>query len=127
MFVIQKSLGDANMRATSFSNSNFGRAACVLVAAFFLASVAAWASKMERANPNVGDNEETFVFTGTCDNSEPYRLISYQKNIAGMSRSFYDYDGPNGKGTVQAETSPKVMAARVCRKFAEIINANYWE
>lgn len=44
-----------------------------------------------------------------------------------MTQSFYDYEGPNGKGTVQTETVPKVMAARVCRKMAEIINANYWE
>ncbi len=59
--------------------------------------------------------------------TSPIDLFRIKKSVAGLSRSFYDYDGPNGKGTVQAETPPKVMAARVCRKLAEIVNANYWE
>jgi len=71
--------------------------------------------------------EETFTFAGKCFNGEPYRLFLYQKNIAGISQSHYDYNGPAGTGTVQSETPPKVMAARVCRKYAEIINAKYWE
>ena len=84
------------------------------------------------ANPGIvrtalGDNEETFIYAGKCFNGEPYRLLSYQKNIAGLSQSHYDFDGPVGQGTVLSEVPPKVMAARVCRKFAEIVNAKYWE
>lgn len=73
------------------------------------------------------NDKETFVFAGTCFNGEPYRLHWYQKNIEGQQQSFYDYAGPAGKGVVQSDTSPKTMAARVCRHHAEIISARYWE
>ncbi len=53
--------------------------------------------------------------------------MSYQKKIGGLQLSYYDYDGPAGKSTVQSETPPKVMAVRICRPSAEIISASYWE
>lgn len=98
------------------------------IASFLLASSMAVSAAMpsQFEAPKVNP-DETFTFAGKCFNGEPYRLFLYQKNIAGYSQSHYDYDGPAGKGTVQSETSPKVMAARVCRKYAEIINAKYWE
>ena len=71
--------------------------------------------------------EDTFVFAGKCPNGESYRLFSYQKSTGASSQSFYDYEGPAGKGTVQSDTQPKVMTVRVCRKLAEIINTHYWE
>lgn len=71
--------------------------------------------------------DDTFVFAGKCANGESYRLFSYQKTVGPSSQSFYDYEGPVGKGTVQSDTPPKVMAVRVCRKLAEIINTHYWE
>lgn len=71
--------------------------------------------------------EGTYVFAGKCANGEPYRLVSYEKNISGSHRSYYDYNGPVGTGTVESETAPKVMVVRICHKFAEIISANYWE
>ena len=43
------------------------------------------------------------------------------------SISYYDYEGPVGTGTVQSNAHPKVMAVRICRQLAEIINTNYWE
>lgn len=115
------------MHKTNFSSSRPGRVACLLVSWLLLSNGPVLATNTEQRPMNLGNDEATFVFAGTCANNEPYRLVSYQANISGSSRSFYDYDGPNGQGTVQAETSPKVMAARVCRKLAEIINANYWE
>ena len=81
----------------------------------------------EKTKAQLGHDEESFVFIGKCPNDTPYRLVSYKKTASGLSQSFYDYEGPNGKGTVRTETTPKVMAARVCRQSAEIINANYWE
>jgi hypothetical protein len=72
-------------------------------------------------------NEDTFVFAGKCANGETYRLFSYRKPAQGALMSYYDYAGPAGRGTVQSNTSPKVMAVRVCHPLAEIINANYWE
>lgn len=113
------------MNTADLSRSRFYRSA--LLACFCLLFGAACAAKSGKLDLEFGNNEETFVFAGTCFNGEPYRLFLYQKNIAGLSQSHYDYDGPVGKGTVQSDTSPKVMAARVCRKYAEIINAKYWE
>lgn len=115
------------MYKANFSSSRLSRVACLCICGLLLFNVPAWAAKTERPNASLGNDEATFVFAGTCANNEPYRLVSYQKNVSGLPRSFYDYDGPNGQGTVQAETPPKVMAVRVCRKLAEIINANYWE
>jgi hypothetical protein len=71
--------------------------------------------------------EDTYVFAGKCANGEPYRLVSYQKDISGLRHSYYDYNGPVGTGSVESETDPKVMVVRICHKFAEIISANYWE
>lgn len=71
--------------------------------------------------------DDAYVFAGKCASGEPYRLVAYRKNIAGVAMSHYDYSGPVGTGTVQSETAPKVMAVRICHKSAEIISANYWE
>ena len=105
-----------------FSLTNVTR---LLVCMATLSGHLAWA--MEAPKSSFTNDEETFVFNGKCHNGEPYRIFSYQKQVGGLSLSHYDYDGPAGKNTVQSNATPKVMAARVCRKFAEIINANYWE
>lgn len=71
--------------------------------------------------------DDAYVFAGKCPTGEPYRLVSYQRSISGISLPYYDYNGPAGSGTVQSATEPKVMAVRICHKSAEIISANYWE
>lgn len=73
-----------------------------------------------RVAPLLGNDDETFVFMGKCPNGEMYRLKAYQKWVDGTSESFYDYDGPAGKGSVQTKTSPRTLAVRICRKLAEI-------
>ena len=65
--------------------------------------------------------EETMIFMGKCPNGEPYRLKAYQKLIEGSLKSFYDYQGPAGQGTIQTQTPPKTIAVRVCRQLAEIV------
>jgi hypothetical protein len=75
----------------------------------------------------LGNDEDTFTFAGKCPNGENYRLVSYQMNVSGTPQSFYDYEGPVGKGQVGTTASPKTMSVRVCRQLAEIINQNYWE
>ena len=70
-------------------------------------------------------NEDVVVFAGRCLNGEEYRLRSYQKLDQAQSKSYYDYMGPAGIGTVQVETEPKVMVARICLKLAEIISRDY--
>lgn len=99
----------------------------LLISIALLSSSVAWAATTERMKTQLSNDEETFLFTGVCQNGEPYRLFSYQKGTGDLSQSYYDYEGPAGKGTVRSDTYPKVMAVRVCRKLAEIINANYWE
>lgn len=115
------------MNKTKFPLSRLAHSICIFGALAFFSSASVWAAKGESFNAALASDEDTFVFTGTCDSGEPYRLYAYQKIANGESRSFYDYEGPVGKGTVQSNTVPKVLAARVCRRFAEIINTHYWE
>ena len=112
---------------TTTRHPRFAYFVCALSCLVAMSSTPVWAAKANRVAAGLSNDEAAFVFAGKCPSDEPYRLVSYQKNVSGLTHSFYDYEGPNGKGTVQSETSPKVMAARVCRKMAEIINANYWE
>jgi hypothetical protein len=58
--------------------------------------------------------------TGRCPNGDSYRLISYEKEVEGYWKSFYDYQGPVGVGTVKTQTAPRVMVSRVCIALAEI-------
>lgn len=70
-------------------------------------------------------NEDVVVFAGRCFNGEEYRLRSYQKLDQAQSKSYYDYMGPAGIGTVQVDTEPNVMVARICLKLAEFISRDY--
>lgn len=58
--------------------------------------------------------------TGRCPNGEAFRLLAYEKPVDGVWKSFYDYQGPVGVGTVITRTVPQVMARRVCIALAEI-------
>lgn len=73
-----------------------------------------------RIAPVLGNDFETYVVMGKCPNGEMYRLKAYQKFVDGTSESFYDYEGPAGKGSVQTKTSLRTLAVRICRKLAEI-------
>ncbi len=70
----------------------------------------------------LGNDDEEFFFMGRCPHGEMYRIKAYQKWVDGATQSFYDYEGPAGKGTVQTKTSPKIFVVRVCRQLAEIRN-----
>jgi hypothetical protein len=64
--------------------------------------------------------EAGITMTGRCPNGDAFRLISYDKQVEGLWKSFYDYQGPVGSGTVRTQTVPRVMASRVCIALAEI-------
>jgi hypothetical protein len=68
----------------------------------------------------LGNDDDTYVFMGRCPSGEIYRLVSYDKEVNGLKQSFYDYEGPAGKGTVKTKTAPRVMMSRVCLALAEI-------
>jgi hypothetical protein len=75
----------------------------------------------EASNSRLADQAgETYRFVGTCPNGTPYRLFFYEAKTEGMVQSFYDYEGPAGRGTVKTSTPPKTMAVRVCRALSEI-------
>ena len=60
------------------------------------------------------------TMTGRCPNGDAYRLVFYEKQVEGHWKSFYDYQGPVGMGTVKTKTVPKVMVSRICIALAEI-------
>ena len=72
------------------------------------------------AHKPLANDDDTFVFMGRCPSGEVYRLFSYDKEAGGRQRSFYDYEGPAGKGTVKTQTAPRVIMTRVCLPLAEI-------
>lgn len=86
-----------------------------------------WSVRAESLNnvSMIQDDQENFVFLGYCFNGDSYRLHAYLKAEDGQKLSYYQYAGPAGSGTVQVDTSPRVMAQRICRKSAEIINRDY--
>ena len=97
------------------------------VAAFLLlcfvaniSTLPALATNTETFSAGLRDNESEYIFVGRCSNGETYRLISYEIEIDGLLQSFYDYEGPAGKGTVRSEIAPKKMVVRVCHEQADI-------
>ena len=81
-----------------------------------------WASNSNSSPTPLGNDDAEFVFAGRCPNGEKYRIFAYTQTFEGQSASFYDYEGPAGKGTVRSNTTPRTLAVRVCRKLAEIID-----
>lgn len=81
----------------------------------------------QAAEAKFANDEDTYTFAGHCPNGETYRIYVYQKLVENTPHSFYDYEGPVGKGTVRTAATPKTMSVRVCRKLAEIVNSNYWQ
>ncbi len=116
-----------NMYTSSLLRSGLFLFACLIFNLAIAQSAAGSTGQARVPQHPLGNDETTFVFAGHCSNGETYRLVSYKMDVNGLSLSFYNYEGPVGKGTVKTETAPKVMAARVCRKLAEIVNDNYWD
>jgi hypothetical protein len=101
--------------------------ACLLAGITLAPHVGAKITPTAKFQTTLGNDEDTFTFVGQCPNGEKYRLVSYVMDVSGTRQSFYDYEGPAGKGKVSTTASPKTMSVRVCRQLAEIINQNYWE
>jgi len=115
------------MRKAAFIRSHVNNLVSLCVGASLLAATCALAASPDKLRPRLSNDDASFVFAGKCSSGEPYRLTAYQKNVSGQVQSYYDYEGPVGRGTVQTESAPKVMAVRICRQLAEIVNTHYWE
>ena len=83
--------------------------------------------KNRQFNPVLGNDEQEFIFAGGCPNGDKYRIFSYQMEVDGLTQSFYDYEGPAGKGTVRTNAQPKKMATRVCHELADISNGSKFD
>ena len=100
---------------------------CLIAGMALAPHVGANIATTAKLQTTLGNDENTFTFAGKCPNGDSYRLVSYEMDVSGTPQSFYDYEGPAGKGKVSTTASPKTMSVRVCRQLAEIINQNYWE
>ena len=91
-----------------------------------IANITIFPSVMAQSEPSnsfrrkLNSDEQEFIFVGRCPNGEGYRIFAYHADIDGLTQSFYDFDGPAGKGTVRTNSSPKKLAARVCHMSADI-------
>jgi hypothetical protein len=93
-----------------------------LPALFGIMAGASWAATPHgHASPQASNLPgDGITMTGRCPNGDAFRLVSYDKQVEGLWKSFYDYQGPVGVGTVRTQTVPKVMVSRVCIALAEI-------
>lgn len=85
------------------------------------------ANPAEKTVPRVENDEQEFTFVGKCPNGNSYRIFSYQMTVDGLTKSFYDYEGPAGKGTVQTEAQPRKMAVRICHELADIRDGSKYD
>jgi hypothetical protein len=104
----------------NIKRANFFLLCCLIANVATLPALTAHANPHATYAPTLGNDDTTFVFAARCPNGEPYRLSAYQMEIDGLSQSFYDFEGPAGKGTIRTNTEPKKMVTRVCRNLADI-------
>ena len=83
--------------------------------------------KTNQAQVPFGNDEQEFIFAGRCPYGGAYRIHSYQMEVDGLPQSFYDYEGPAGKGTVRTNAAPKKMVVRVCNELAEIADGSKYD
>lgn len=102
----------------NLKHSNLFLLTCLAANMALLPALAAHAPK--NAKPTIRNDETEFVFAGHCTNGKSYRIVSHQMDIDGLMQSFYDYEGPAGKGTIRTNVSPQKMLTRLCRDLADI-------
>jgi len=85
-----------------------------------LATLPALTASASASETSLSNDDTEFVFVGRCPSGDQYRLFSYQMDVDGLMQSFYDYEGPAGKGTARTNTPPKKMLTRLCRNLADI-------
>ena len=101
--------------------------ACLFTTFSMVSSVTALELMSNNSQPQLGNDETEFIFASRCPNGNMYRIFSYQMDVDGLTQSFYDYEGPAGRGTVRTNASPKKMALRVCHELADINNGSKYD
>lgn len=104
----------------NLKSSNLFLLLCFVANVATLPVLTASARTEHKPTYTLGDDDMEFVFVGHCPNGDSYRMFSYQMEIDGLTQSFYDYQGPAGKGTVKTTAQPKKMLTRLCRNSADI-------
>jgi hypothetical protein len=94
--------------------------ACLIANVVSFPSVMARSGQSDSFQTPLRDDAQEFIFAGHCPSGNAYRVIAYQLDVDGLSQSFYDYEGPAGKGTVQTNASPKKFVVRICHAQADI-------
>jgi hypothetical protein len=107
------------------------RFSAFLLACFFanivaLPNAVAWMTHAQTQMP-LGNDDATFTFAGRCPTGESYHIFSYQMDVDGLTQSFYDYEGPAGKGTVRTNAPPRKMVSRICHASADISNGSRYD
>lgn len=113
-----------NVNNVNFLKKSICFATCFFINIATVPGAAAEVVKKVSLQAKLGNDEETFIFAGRCPNNQIYRISSYELIVDGVPQSFYDYEGPVGKGTAKTNASPKTMAVRVCRELAEIASTS---
>ena len=101
-------------------NSNLFFLLCLVANLATLPALTAFARTHEAPAYPLGNDDTAFVFAGYCPSGEPYRLFSYPMEVDGLTESFYDYEGPAGKGTIRTNAPPKKILTRVCNNLADL-------
>ncbi len=107
--------------------SNIFLVCCLVANVVTFPSVMAEVNQYKDTSNALGNEEREFIFAGHCPNGEAYRIFAYQMDVDGLAQSFYDYEGPAGKGTVRTGVSPKKMALRVCHELADITDGSKYD
>jgi hypothetical protein len=109
------------------TQSNLFFLLCLVANLATLPALTAFARTHEPPSYPLGNDDTEFVFAGDCPSGEPYRLFSYQMEIDGLMQSFYDYEGPAGKGTIRTNAQPKKMLTRLCRNLADLNDGSKYD
>jgi hypothetical protein len=100
---------------------------CLIANIITIPSVIAALNPTNPTSLAFGNDDQEFIFAGSCPNGDKYRIFSYQMDVDGLTQSFYDFDGPAGKGTVRTNVQPKKMAVRVCHELADITSSSQFD
>lgn len=93
---------------------------CFVINIFTVPSLTALAADAGSVSSVLTSDDPGSTFAGLCPNGSPYRIFSYQLDIDGLTQSFYDYEGPAGKGTIRTGIPSEKMVVRVCHENADL-------